>query len=138
MFFLTSWIRSESSHQLLIRLIIVPEHGFVHISAGMTLDFSYFGRKRPFSNYSCRKQTGISACLRVKFNVSDETGTLFNCTLVYLKRGKRLNPLTHWDIHVSGGEVAPSFPEFHGLWLPRASHITPKLELCHSSTSSTP
>ena len=43
--------------------MIGPEHGFVHISAGMTLDFSYFERKRPLSNFSCRKQTGISIFL---------------------------------------------------------------------------
>ena len=42
--------------------MIGPEHGFVHISSGMTLDFSYFGRKRPLSNCSCRKHTGISIC----------------------------------------------------------------------------
>ena len=29
----------------------------------MTLEFSYFGRKRPLSNFSSRKQTGISMCL---------------------------------------------------------------------------
>ena len=40
---------------------------------------------------------------RVKFNVSDETSTLFNCALDYLKREKRLNYLTHWDIQVTGG-----------------------------------
>ena len=46
-------------------MIIGPVHGFVYISAGMTLDFSYFGRKRPLSNCSCRKQTGISICLNL-------------------------------------------------------------------------
>ena len=48
---------------LVIRMIIGTEHSLVHISAGMTLEFSYFGRKRPLSNCSCRKQTGISMCL---------------------------------------------------------------------------
>ena len=40
---------------------------------------------------------------RVKFTVSDETSTSFISALDYLKRGKRLNPLTHWGIQVSGG-----------------------------------
>ena len=44
-------------------LIIVPAHGFVHISASMTLEFSYFGIKRPLSNCYCRQQIGISMCL---------------------------------------------------------------------------
>ena len=48
---------------LLLRMIIGPEHVLVHISAGMTLEFSYLGRKRPLSNFSGRKQTGISICL---------------------------------------------------------------------------
>ena len=48
---------------LVLRLIIGPEYGLLHISAGMTLEFSYFGRKRPLSNLSCRKQTRISICL---------------------------------------------------------------------------
>ena len=37
------------------------------------------------------------------FTVSDETGTFFNCAVDYIKRGKRLNLLTHWDIQVTGG-----------------------------------
>ena len=48
---------------LLLLLIIGPVHGLVHISAGTTLNFSYLGRKRPLSNFSRRKQTGISMCL---------------------------------------------------------------------------
>ena len=67
--------------------------------------------------------------------MSDETGTLFNCALDYLKRVKRLNPLTHWDIHVTGGEVAPSSPDFRGLWLPRESHSTSKLRVTPISTA---
>ena len=46
-------------------MIIGSKHGFVHISAVMTLDFSYFGTKRKLSNYSCRKQTGISMYLNL-------------------------------------------------------------------------
>ena len=34
---------------LVLRLIIGPEYDLVHIYAGMTLDFSYFGIKRPLS-----------------------------------------------------------------------------------------
>ena len=41
--------------------------------------------------------------IRVKVTVSDETSTSFISALYYLKRGKRLNPLTHWDIQVTGG-----------------------------------
>ena len=40
---------------------------------------------------------------RVKFTVSDETSTSFVSALDYFKRGKRLNPLTHWYIQVTGG-----------------------------------
>ena len=54
-------------------MIIGPEHGLVHISAGMTLDFSYFGRKRLLSNFSCRKQTGISMCLTLGVTILDST-----------------------------------------------------------------
>ena len=39
----------------------------------------------------------------VKFTVSDETSTSFISALDYLKRGKRLNPMTHWDTQVTGG-----------------------------------
>ena len=42
--------------------------------------------------------------LRGKFTVSDETCTLFKSALDYLKRGKRLNSLTRWDIQVTGWE----------------------------------
>ena len=48
---------------LVIRLIIGPGHGLMHTSSGMTLELSYFGIKRPLSNFYCRKQTGISMCL---------------------------------------------------------------------------
>ena len=58
---------------LVLLLIIGPEHGFVHISAGMTLDFSYFGRKRPLSNCYCRKQTGISICLTLGVTILAST-----------------------------------------------------------------
>ena len=44
-------------------MIIGPEHGFVHISSGMTLYFSYFGTKILFSNWYCRKNTGVPMCL---------------------------------------------------------------------------
>ena len=42
------------------------------------------------------------APLRVNFTVSDETSTSFISALDYLKRGKRLNPMTHWDTQVTG------------------------------------
>ena len=58
---------------LVLRLIIGPEHGLVHISSGMTLDFSYFGRKRLLSNFSCRKQTGISMCLTLGVTILSST-----------------------------------------------------------------
>ena len=48
---------------LLFWLIIGPKHGLVHISYGMTLDFSYFGIKRQLSNFYCRKQIGLSMYL---------------------------------------------------------------------------
>ena len=47
---------------LVLRLIIGPEHGLVHISTGRTLEFSYVGRKSPFKNCSIIKQTVISMC----------------------------------------------------------------------------
>ena len=56
---------------LLIQLIIVPAHGLVHISSGMTLDLLCFGTKRPPSKFSCRKQTGISMCLNLGVNILD-------------------------------------------------------------------
>ena len=48
---------------LVLRLIIGLDHGLVHISDGMILDFSYFIIKRLLSNISSRKQTGISIYL---------------------------------------------------------------------------
>ena len=48
---------------LVLRLIIVPEHGLVQMSSGMTLDLSYFGTKIPLSNCYCIKKTVISMCL---------------------------------------------------------------------------
>ena len=41
--------------------------------------------------------------LCVKFIVSDVTSTSFISALDSLKRGKRLNSVTHWDIQVTGG-----------------------------------
>ena len=41
--------------------------------------------------------------LCVKFIVSDGTSTSFISALDSLKRGKRLNSVTHWDIQVTGG-----------------------------------
>ena len=46
-------------------------------------------------------QDGVTK--RVNCTVSDETTTSFISALDYLKRGKRLNPLTHWDIQLTGG-----------------------------------
>ena len=71
----------------------------------------------------------------VKFNVSDETGNSFNCALDYLKRGKRLNPLTHWGIQVTvwGGKlrVPPSSTAcgcpVQATALPRSSYIIVRL-----------
>ena len=40
---------------LVLRPIIGPVNGLVHISSGITLYFSYFGTKRPFSNCSLQK-----------------------------------------------------------------------------------
>ena len=48
---------------LVLLLKIGPEHGLVHISAGMTLYFLYFGIKRSLSIFSCRKQTVMPMCL---------------------------------------------------------------------------
>ena len=45
----------------------------VHISDGTTLDFWYFGAKIPLSNYSCRKQTGISMCLTLGVTILAST-----------------------------------------------------------------
>ena len=46
-----------------------------------------------------------------------------NCDYIRLK-GQRLNPLTHRNIQVNGGDVSSDLTEFRGLWLPNASHIT--------------
>ena len=54
-------------------MIIGPEHGLVQISASMTMEFSYFGRKRLLSNCSYRKQTGISMCLTLGVTILDST-----------------------------------------------------------------
>ena len=58
---------------LLPQLIIGPYHGLVNISAGMTLDFSYFFKKRPLSNCSFRKQTRISICLTLGVTILSST-----------------------------------------------------------------
>ena len=50
-----------------------PEHGLVDISAGMTLEFTHFGIKRPLSNLSSRKQTGISMYLYIGVNLLAST-----------------------------------------------------------------
>ena len=54
-------------------MIIGPSHGFVHISDGMTLEFTHFGIKRPLSNLSSRKQTGISMYLYIGVNLLAST-----------------------------------------------------------------
>ena len=54
---------------LLPRLIIVPEHGLVHIFSGIALELSYFGINIPLSNFSFRKQTGISMGLTLGVNI---------------------------------------------------------------------
>ena len=58
---------------LLLLLTIGPGHGLVHIYAGMTLYFSHFGIKRPFSNCSCRKHTGMQMCLTIGVTILDTT-----------------------------------------------------------------
>ena len=58
---------------LVLQVIIGPEHGLVDISTRMTLDFSYFGRKRPLSNFSCRNQTGITLCLTLGVTILAST-----------------------------------------------------------------
>ena len=58
---------------LVLQLIIGPEHGLVHISSGITLELSYFGTKRPLSNYSSIKQTGIPMCLTLVVTLLDST-----------------------------------------------------------------
>ena len=58
---------------LLIRLIIGPGNGLVHISFGMILDFSYSGIKRPLQNCSYIKHTGISMCLALGVTILDST-----------------------------------------------------------------
>ena len=54
-------------------MIIGPEHGLVRMSAGMTLDFSYFGIKRPLSNCYSRKKTVISMCLTLGVTILSST-----------------------------------------------------------------
>ena len=68
---------------LLLCLIIGPEHGLVHISAGMTLEFSYFGTKIPLSNYSCRNHILMSMCLTLRVTILDST-TEIQIVLSYL------------------------------------------------------
>ena len=58
--------------------------------------------------------------------MSDETSTSFISALDYLNMEKRLDPLNHWDIQVTGGGGKIRVPpQFHRPWLPRASHSTP-------------
>ena len=54
-------------------MIIGPEHSLVHISDGMTLDFSYVGIKIPLLNCSGIKQTGISRCLTIGITILTST-----------------------------------------------------------------
>ena len=58
---------------LVLRLIIEPEHGILHIYACITLDLSYFGIKRRLSKISCRNQTGIKMCLTLGVTVLAST-----------------------------------------------------------------
>ena len=48
---------------LVLQLIIGTDHGLVHMSTGMNLYKSYLVIKRPLSNCSVRKKTGMSMCL---------------------------------------------------------------------------
>ena len=71
---------------LLLQLNIGTEHGFWHISASMTLDFSYFEIKRPLSNCSFRKQTGIKIFLTLGVNILSSTTDIqvvlsYQCTV---------------------------------------------------------
>ena len=45
----------------------------VHISAGMIIDFWYFGRNIPLSNGSCRNQTGTPTCLMIGVTILAST-----------------------------------------------------------------
>ena len=54
-------------------MIIVPERGLAHISAGMILDFSYFGTKIPLSKCFYRKYTGMSMYLTLGVTLLDST-----------------------------------------------------------------
>ena len=54
-------------------MIFGPEHSLVHISAGMTLDFSYFVTQIPLSNVFCRKYIGMSLCLTLGVTLLDST-----------------------------------------------------------------
>ena len=75
---------------------------------------------------------------RVKVTVSDETSTLFISALDYLKRGRMLNPLTNWDIQVTGGgginQVPPSSTArgcpVQATALLRLSYVIVKLLVC--------
>ena len=56
------YVRSYNMFYLVthvIQIIIGPEHGLGHVSAGMIIDLSYFGTKIPLLIFSCRKQTGM-------------------------------------------------------------------------------
>ena len=67
-------------------MIIGNGHGLVQINSGMTLDFSYFGTKISFSNFSCRKQTRISMCLTLGVTILSWTTEIqlvlyYQCTV---------------------------------------------------------
>ena len=72
---------------LLPLMIIGLEHGLVHIFSGMTLESSYYGIKRPLSNFSGRKYTGISMCLTIGVTILASTTEIqlvlyYQCTVV--------------------------------------------------------
>ena len=67
-------------------MIIGHENDLVHVYAGMTLDFSYFGRKIPLSNFSCRKQTVTPMCLTLGVTILASTTDIkialyYQCTV---------------------------------------------------------
>ena len=72
----------------------------------------------------------------------DQTKAVKLCCLEILRqirlKGRRLNPLTRGQYQVTTGEVSSKLPKLHGMWLSSASHSTPQVKLCQSSTSSTP
>ena len=67
-------------------MIIGPEHGLVHISSVMTIDFSFFVIKRPLPIFSSRNQTGMSLCLTLGVTILASTTEIqivlsYQCTV---------------------------------------------------------